>query len=590
MSLLLLVSRRQLFRELLAASLESHGYNVVCVDSGTEALGLLRQRPSAIVVHMAHADGVQGKDLPILARSGSAQELPIVVVADESSRDCVLAAARSGARAFLLCHQVSLEELLERIEHAIVVAEFENLSNTEVTKAPVNAACSAEHAGSADPGGHHSRADTPLSRRPSPEPEPPSFDAEVEPVDSKRVIRRVLRDVCLQAMPTVLQKVLSLSSGLRGSIDEVAHALREDAALAMRVLKVANSSYYATERRAHTVSEAVQRIGLRGIRNTVTAIMVADRIQEASEGGIVPQRFWEHSLATGVLAQAVGSSLDAVDGEELFMAGMLHDIGQLCLAQHYPAHYLHALTIAREQSKPLIDEETALFGLTHADMSARILAEWKLPESLRQAASFHELEASDIQHAAKEPLLAVGVALADRLAQATLLGANGCPVLASVDQHIQAMGLDEETLEAIVSEGLLQTNDAILAYASDGDEPLLPPLSSELKRSVLRSCRPIVYGSKTHSIRLFLKQLCRLDSPSPTVSVLCLDHLGQVEVQLASIEKQERATNERLPILAVIHQGQEDDVRAALRGRQHEVLGLPCSYEQVLDAIVALCE
>ena len=107
----------------------------------------------------------------------------------------------------------------------------------------------------------------------------------------------------------------------------------------------------------------------------------------------VPAAFWPHSLATAVcsevILQHVATSPAAADPDVVFLGALLHDLGLLVLASHYPNDYQAFRETSVREAKPLIDVEVAVLGIDHATMGAQLAKQWLFPPSVCAAIRGH---------------------------------------------------------------------------------------------------------------------------------------------------------------------------------------------------------
>jgi len=218
----------------------------------------------------------------------------------------------------------------------------------------------------------------------------------------------------LPPLPTVVSRILTLTGSDNASATDVAKVLREDPAIAAKLLRVANSSYYGAARQISQVSRAVVLIGCSGVRNIVMGL-AARKIFPPSEVHLDEYtKLWEHSIATAVAAESIALHLDYKPSEEAFVAGLLHDIGQLAMATYAPVEF-HEVCRGGTTYVAIPALEGPRFGMNHAEIGLEILTRWGLPEEICLVAGLHHSRKSpDSPEAAT---LVEIVKMADLLAQ-----------------------------------------------------------------------------------------------------------------------------------------------------------------------------
>ena len=229
---------------------------------------------------------------------------------------------------------------------------------------------------------------------------------------------RQVRD--LPALPAAVLRVMQLTDDPKACAADVARAMASDQALALRVLKLANSAFYGASRRIATVSEAVVILGMRTTRNLVMATGCQDMLEGNIGGYAMPRgALWRHSLACGSAAQALAQRAKYRATEEAFIAGLLHDIGKVVLNMYLKEQFVRVLIRAAGGQVTYVEAEREILGFDHAEAGARLLERWNLPSSLVAAVRYHHapLEAEPnsllpcIVHVADAICLTLGVGL-----------------------------------------------------------------------------------------------------------------------------------------------------------------------------------
>jgi HD-like signal output (HDOD) protein/GGDEF domain-containing protein len=216
-----------------------------------------------------------------------------------------------------------------------------------------------------------------------------SLDA---PLD--RVLTRALRKAKnLPSPPAVVVQVLRLAQDENSRLEDMARVIGQDATLASRLLRLANSSLYGVHFEVRDLQQAAVVMGLRNLKQMCLGLSLAGGL--AAAGGRTGCKdfslsvYWQHSLVTSVaareMARRVGSNLQG----EAFLCGLLARIGQFilarCLVDIYQPVVDHARMRDDEGELPSHAVETAVLGYDHAALGARVLRDWGLPSPLPEA-------------------------------------------------------------------------------------------------------------------------------------------------------------------------------------------------------------
>jgi HD-like signal output (HDOD) protein len=152
---------------------------------------------------------------------------------------------------------------------------------------------------------------------------------------------------------------------------------------------------------------------------------------------------WRHSLGVAITAHILGAKAAMKNPEEVFVAGLLHDIGKVVLYVKWPDVGRQITDASRKSSGSLMESEQELFGVTHADVGGWLATAWHLPSSLREPILYHHKPA-----AARDAKLQTAIVhVADVLAKGLACGNPGDDLVPPVSRQAWDLaGLDEQSL------------------------------------------------------------------------------------------------------------------------------------------------
>ena len=218
----------------------------------------------------------------------------------------------------------------------------------------------------------------------------------------------------LISLPEVTLRVNELANDPNSTAEDMAAVITQDPALVVRMLKIANSAYYGLSNEVETVSRAVAVLGTNKIRDLVLSSSASDAFDGIPNNLISMQDFWHHSLYCGLLAQILSKKSNKTNSESIFIAGLLHDIGQLLMFNQMPEKSHEAILLLMEGSQELetFEAERHVFGFDHMQVGAALIKNWKLSPILEECVEFHH----EPQNAKKYPAEAALINIANAVA------------------------------------------------------------------------------------------------------------------------------------------------------------------------------
>lgn len=192
----------------------------------------------------------------------------------------------------------------------------------------------------------------------------------------------------LPAMPVVAAELLSSLANDNTEVDALARRIAQDQAITARVLRVANSPFYGLQTQVGSIRDAIVVLGFSSVRSLVLTATVVNGLPAGRCPGFNQERFWRHGLGVAVAARALARQLD-LKNDQLFIAGLLHDVGQLAMVVVAPENYAAVIATARERDCTLEEAEMSAFGYDHAAVGAALAQRWNFPQDIREALAFH---------------------------------------------------------------------------------------------------------------------------------------------------------------------------------------------------------
>lgn len=224
--------------------------------------------------------------------------------------------------------------------------------------------------------------------------------------------------------------VLALSRRDDVTLGEIALAIQTDPALSSRLIKLANSAAQIS-RPVVSVQEAVARKGIKSVCQLALGFSLVDQYRDGGCAAFDYPRYWSHSLLMALSMQALAARMRVGEPNELFLCGLLAQIGQLALATCYPRQYSDVLTAYQANpAQSLTAHEYAHLDTDHIELGSAMLADWGIPGVFTQPMALYEApdHSGNIEDARTNSLVLM-LCLAHWLADLALCNANQRPQL-----------------------------------------------------------------------------------------------------------------------------------------------------------------
>ena len=179
----------------------------------------------------------------------------------------------------------------------------------------------------------------------------------------------------------VALEVINLTQREDVSNHDIVRLVSTDPALSARVIRAANVLLANSSRPVVTIADAVTVLGARALRQLVLGIALIADYRHGPCKQFDYQHFWTHSLLTGIAARHLAAHAHLAAAEEVFVLGLLGNIGQLALATVHHKEYGVLLGNAKGGTlEELYRQELDKFGCDEAELSEVMLADMNFPK------------------------------------------------------------------------------------------------------------------------------------------------------------------------------------------------------------------
>ncbi len=248
----------------------------------------------------------------------------------------------------------------------------------------------------------------------------------------------------LPPLPQVAAQVLRLVADPDSTTDDLQRVVSTDQALASQILKIANSAMFGMMREVKTLTQAIMTLGFSTIKSVVIASS-AKNLYSRGSAGLQERLMWEHALATAMVGRAYGKLLRFPRTEEIFLAGLMHDIGKSVMGIKFPDRYGAMIRNVYNNQGDSFEMELEIFGFDHTMVGEALLRSWNLAQSIVQIVRWHH---EPLETPPENRSLTALVALGNQMALNQKLGIGRPESLAlPTQQSLEILHLTPEQLE-----------------------------------------------------------------------------------------------------------------------------------------------
>ena len=246
----------------------------------------------------------------------------------------------------------------------------------------------------------------------------------------------------IQALPENATKIVRMTADPNCNTALLLKHISQDAGLAARIMKVANSAHYALPNKITRLDHAISFMGMRAVKEVAVSSSLGPLGKSKALGKYDARDLWDHSLGVGILARELAVRTKTVDPEEAFTAGMLHDVGLLIASQSDSAKCANLFSKAETADATFTSVEQTFFGFNHSELGERLGETWKFPASLSAAIRWHH---EPDQAPAEFRIMCLFIHVADNFCcQAKVGFPLTCTLQEVTDQQLDAIKLSRD--------------------------------------------------------------------------------------------------------------------------------------------------
>lgn len=254
----------------------------------------------------------------------------------------------------------------------------------------------------------------------------------------------------LPAMPSIAQEILIASNDDSTGLDDIAKIIKKDAALAAKIIGMANSAFFGFGRKVTTLEQAIINVlGLDLVKGFALSLAMSRVFNPEKCQQFDIKKYWSSAFITAELASGFASLIDTdqeLDPNQLYLHGLLHNIGILVLVDRFPNIMSELFTTALEnREKRLIEYETETIDFNHHEAGSWLGHKWNLPYEIIDIVEHHH----DLTYQERNSDAVILIGLCSRISRQWILQTNYDPMQES--DVIKSLNIKRDELEKYIT-------------------------------------------------------------------------------------------------------------------------------------------
>ncbi len=246
----------------------------------------------------------------------------------------------------------------------------------------------------------------------------------------------------LPTLPAVVYELNRIINDPMSSTSDVEKIMSNDISLTAKVLRLANSAYYAIPGGVSSLQRAIAYIGYDTVNQLALSASIIKALNSKETTGFDAREFWKHSLGVAMAAEVIANEVKYKTPSDLFTCGLVHDMGKIALLLITKEQFTDTIRYAAENKLSLVEAEETLNCARHNHIGFQLALKWRLP---------YQIQISIANHHQKDPMMRGGLSqeanlvvdvvfLANLLIHALQFGNSG---------HQKVMGLPKDVLDRL---------------------------------------------------------------------------------------------------------------------------------------------
>jgi len=262
----------------------------------------------------------------------------------------------------------------------------------------------------------------------------------------------------IKTLPHIVARLVQLVNDEDSTLQDFEEVIRLDPALVARLLTLVNSSYFGLTRKVDSISRAVALLGMKNLHNIAVTDAIRGLLRNISgTTEFSPQQLWLHSAASSICCKMIAERIFALNGDDAYLCGILHDIGLIVEIETDQENFLKLIEQLDPDGPSLIELEQDLFNTDHCQIGYILAKDWRIPDPIAEAIRDHHLDSGPINPHSPTGILQMSEYIIHQLGFSAIKDGLTTILVPSLAAHIQANVEEYKVLAEDLPEELEKT-------------------------------------------------------------------------------------------------------------------------------------
>jgi HD-like signal output (HDOD) protein len=211
----------------------------------------------------------------------------------------------------------------------------------------------------------------------------------------------------IKTLPHAVTRLSKLIHDDNATMKDFEDVIKMDPTLVVRLLRLVNSPFFGLRQHVDSISRAVAFIGMKNLQNMAVTDALKNIFKQRDVSTLFSRkRLWLHCAAVSICSKMLAERIFAINGDDAYLCGILHDFGIIVEEQVARSTFLQACT-ACGKSGTLVEHEQMFLGTDHCEIGYLMTREWEMPIKIQEAIRDHHTLSDDTEPSSMTGILQI---------------------------------------------------------------------------------------------------------------------------------------------------------------------------------------